>query len=68
MKGQPLWEKTLDELLGDENPCKVCLVQASCNKSFTRQNSACELLSDKIEEALNKKRDEHYRKRNENKS
>ena len=67
MKGQSLWEKTLHELLGDKNPCKVCLVQASCDKSFTKHNSACEVLADKIEEALNKKRDEHNRKRNENK-
>ena len=58
MKGQTLWDKTIHELLGDENPCKICLVQASCDKSFTKQHSACELLANKIEEALNRKRDE----------
>ena len=51
MEGQDLREKTINKLLKENNPCKICLVQASCRKSFTR-GSACEELAEKLEEAL----------------
>lgn len=59
---EEIWEETIKKLLGDDNPCKVCLVQVTCDKSFTRKNrSACEELAKKLDIAL-------QRIRNENKS
>jgi hypothetical protein len=60
MRGQQLWETTIKKLLKEKNPCKICLVQASCRKSFAG-NSACE----KLAEALEKEMEKQY---NENKT
>ena len=54
-----LWEETINKLLGDDNPCKICLVQATCDKSFTRsRRSACEQLANKLSKALEEIRNE----------
>jgi hypothetical protein len=58
-KNQDIWEETISKLLGDDNPCKLCLVQVTCDKSFTRKNrSACEELAKKLELALERVRNE----------
>jgi hypothetical protein len=45
------WNKTIDMLLGDDNPCKECLVRARCTKSVSR-DTACEELKEKLAEAI----------------
>ena len=46
-----VWEDTIKNLLGDDNPCIVCLVQVTCRKSFSG-NSACDKLAEKMTKAL----------------
>ena len=52
-----LWERTIEKLLGDDNPCKICLIKVTCGKSFTNK-TACEPLSIKLNEALERIRNE----------
>jgi len=53
---QQNWNKTIDMLLGDDNPCKECLVRARCTKSMTRE-TACEKLTEKLEKAIKERCD-----------
>ena len=45
------WNKTIDMLLGEDNPCRECLVRARCTKSMTKE-TACKELTDKLEKAI----------------
>ena len=47
------WERTIDKLLGDKNPCKVCLVKSTCPRSFS-DKSACEKLEKEMIIAMKK--------------
>ncbi len=51
MKKLELWEETIKKLLGDENPCEICLVQVTCTKSFAT-DTACEKLAKSLTLAL----------------
>jgi len=44
------WENAIDIILKDKNPCKTCLIQATCGKS-TIDDTSC----DKLKEAILKK-------------
>ena len=57
LKEQPTWEKTIQMLLGDDNPCMECIVRATCTKSFT-YNSACEKLAEKLQERIQKRNED----------
>lgn len=48
---QQNWNKTIDMLLGEDNPCKECLVRARCTKSISR-DTACEVLVEKLRKAI----------------
>ena len=48
---QAFWEKTIQDMLGDKNPCNICLVRVTCRKSFSN-GSACEDLAKKLTIAL----------------
>jgi len=48
-----IWENTIKELLGDDNPCEICLIKVTCEKSF-KNNTSCEKLAQKLNEALGK--------------
>ena len=50
-RDQEVWEKTINKLLGDDNPCNECLVKPSCRKSFTG-GSACEKLAEALTIAI----------------
>ena len=52
---QTQWEKMINILLGDENPCTICAVQVMCLKSFAiRKGGGCPELKKKLEDALDK--------------
>jgi len=57
------WERTIDKLLGDKNPCKVCLVKSTCPRSFS-DKSACEKLEDEMIIAMQRLKDEKYENKN----
>jgi hypothetical protein len=46
------WERCIEKMLGDESPCKLCLVKVTCKKSFT-SGGACETLAIKLERKIN---------------
>jgi len=46
------WEKCIEDILGDENPCRQCLVKVTCTMSFA-SNTACEKLARKLERKIN---------------
>jgi len=56
LKEQSTWEKTIQILLGDDNPCAECIVRATCTKSFTYK-SACDELAEKLQERIQKNRE-----------
>ena len=45
------WERTIDKLLGEDNPCRICLVAMTCPKSFT-DGRGCEKLAKKLTDAM----------------
>ena len=49
---QSEWEKCIEKMLGDDSPCKLCLVKVTCKKSFT-SGGACEELATKLERKIN---------------
>ncbi|MCK5643330.1 MAG: hypothetical protein KAJ19_21150 [Gammaproteobacteria bacterium] len=51
MEKLKLWEETIKKLLGNENPCEICLVKVTCTKSFA-VNTACEKLGESLIKAL----------------
>ena len=52
---QTPWDKMIEVLLGDENPCTVCAVQVMCRKSFVHKKAGgCPELKVKLEKALDK--------------
>lgn len=46
------WEDTIEKMLGDENPCRECLVKVTCAKSFS-YGDACEKLAERLENKIN---------------
>jgi hypothetical protein len=53
MSRQTQWEKMIDLLLEDKNPCLICAVRVMCGKSFARKNGGgCPELRKLLEEAL----------------
>ena len=50
-KHQLFWEDTIQEILGNQNPCFICLVKVTCRKSFS-DGSACKDLAKKLTKAL----------------
>ena len=56
---QTQWEKMIELLLGDENPCSLCAVQVMCKKSFVyKTGGGCPQLKDLLGKALDKIGDE----------
>ena len=53
-----VWEETIEQLLGDDNPCKICLVKVTCSKSFVSK-TACENLAIKLAKAMEKIKNEN---------
>jgi hypothetical protein len=51
------WEEIIEKLLENDNPCKICLVKATCSKSFTG-GSACKPLADRLTKVLNEAKNE----------
>lgn len=50
---QTQWEKMINILLGDKNPCSVCAIQVMCRKSFAiHKGGGCPQLKELLEEAL----------------
>jgi len=55
MINQTPWEKMIETLLGDKNPCRLCAVQVMCRKSFiSKKAGGCPELKKLLEEALEK--------------
>ena len=50
------WSKAINVVLGEKSPCKECLVDVSCEKSFSNK-TACERLATALEEALKNMKD-----------
>jgi hypothetical protein len=57
MEDQILWENTIGKLLGDDSPCRNCLVKPSCRRSFV-DKSACEDLAIAMEKAIKEHKNE----------
>jgi hypothetical protein len=51
------WEEIIEELLQEDNPCKICLVKVTCPKSFTG-GSACDTLAERLTKVLNEAKNE----------
>lgn len=50
------WERCIETLLGDKNPCRQCLVKVTCTMSFT-SHTACEKLARRLERKINESKD-----------
>jgi hypothetical protein len=57
---QVTWEKTINMLLGDKNPCNECIVRATCTKSFTSK-SACDELAESLQKRIDEVKKEKHR-------
>lgn len=53
-KDQITWEKTIKKVLGKDSPCKICIVRATCTKSFSYK-SACEELAKALQNKIDQR-------------
>jgi hypothetical protein len=64
MNDQTQWEKMIEVLLKDKNPCRLCAVQVMCRKSFALRNGGgCPELKELLEKALDIIGDENENKK-----
>ncbi len=53
------WDKMIQTLLGDDNPCKICAVRVMCKKSFVNPNAGgCPELKEALRTVLRIKENE----------